>query len=340
MKKKTIFVTGGSGFIGTNLIELLIKKNYVVHNIDKFNYCSVPEKFKNFNKKYYNYHKLDLKNVSQVLNLITKHQPYYIINLAADSHVDRSIDSPQNFVLNNVKATLGLLESIRIAKKKLRIKKIIHISTDEVYGGEISVPSKENDKYETNSPYSASKASTDHLCRAYWKTFNLPITIVNCCNNYGPYQFPEKFIPTIINSLKMKKKIPLYGNGENIREWIYVKDFCEAIICVAKEGQIGERYNIGSGIRLTNKKIIFKVIKEFTKSLKIKLSKNLIEYVKDRPGHDYKYSINSYKIKSTIKWKPKLSFRKGLSLTINWYLKNTQWLNYCKSIYNGKRLGN
>ena len=138
----------------------------------------------------------------------------------------------------------------------------------------------------------------------------------------------------------MKKKIPLYGNGENIREWIYVKDFCEAIICVAKEGQIGERYNIGSGIRLTNKKIIFKVIKEFTKSLKIKLSKNLIEYVKDRPGHDYKYSINSYKIKSTIKWKPKVSFANGLSFTIKWYFKNTKWINYCRSIYNGKRLGN
>tara|TARA_B110000503_G_scaffold45950_1_gene75074 strand:- start:4627 stop:5649 length:1023 start_codon:yes stop_codon:yes gene_type:complete len=340
MDKKIIFVTGGSGFIGTNLIDMLLKKNFIVHNIDKFNYCSVPRRFANFNNKKYHYHKINLKNNAKVTQLLIKYNPYYIFNLAADSHVDRSIDSPRPFFLNNVEATLNLLESIRNAKKKLKIKKIIHISTDEVYGGEVFLPSKEEDKYETNSPYSASKASTDHLCRAYWKTFKIPISIVNCCNNFGPYQFPEKFIPTIINSIKMKKKIPIYGDGKNIREWIFVKDFCEAIICVAKKGEVGERYNIGSNIRITNKAIVFKIIKEFQKSLKIKLSNNLVKFVKDRPGHDFRYSINSNKIRSKLKWKPKVNFEKGLSETVSWYLQNIKWLNYCKTIYNGKRLGN
>ena len=225
-------------------------------------------------------------------------------------------------------------------KKKLKLKKLIHISTDEVYGGENLQPSREDDKYETNSPYSASKASTDHICRAYWKTYGLPISIVNCCNNYGPYQFPEKFIPTIINSLKSKKPIPIYGKGKNIREWIFVDDFCKAIILVAEKGVVGQKYNIGSATRLSNKQIVYKIISEVKKYINIDLNNSsLLKLVKDRPGHDFKYSINSNKIKSRLRWKPIISLKKGIAKTVEWYFNNEKWLKYCKKNYSGKRLG-
>jgi len=230
MNKKTVLIAGGCGFIGTNLVKKLLKSNFIVHNIDKMSYCSTPVRFTGIKKnRNYFFHKFDLCNQKKVESLIKKIKPSFVVNLAAESHVDRSIDSPKKFFINNVSSTLNILEAIRNNFQNSKINKIIHISTDEVYGGEIKIPSKEEDRYITNSPYSASKASTDHLCNSYRKTFNLPIVILNCCNNFGPFQFPEKLIPTIINCLRKNNKIPLYGNGKNVREWIYVDDFCEAI---------------------------------------------------------------------------------------------------------------
>jgi len=261
MSIKKILITGGSGFIGTNLVKFLISKNIEIHNIDKISYCSIPGKFTNFSKKKYFFYKVDLLKINEIEKILLKVKPEIIINLAADSHVDRSIDAPGKFIKNNIISCLNLLECIKKNKKKIKLKKFIHMSTDEVFGGDNKLPSKENDKYETNSPYSASKASCDALCRAFYKTYKIPIIVLHCCNNYGPFQFTEKFIPTVISKYINKEEIPLYGSGKNIREWIYVEDFCTAIFKILNKGKISETYNIGSNERISNiniLKIIFK----------------------------------------------------------------------------------
>jgi dTDP-glucose 4,6-dehydratase len=339
MSIKKIVITGGRGFIGTNLIKYLLSKNFEIHNFDKISYCSVPDTFTNFPKNRYFFYKINLSNKYKIEKTLLKIKPQIIINLAADSHVDKSIESPSKFFANNVGSCLNLLESIRKNKKELKLKKIIHISTDEVFGGDNKFPSKEDDKYETNSPYSASKASCDHLCRAFFKTYKIPSVIIHCCNNYGPFQFTEKFIPTIISKYINNQSIPLYGSGKNIREWIYVEDLCSAIFKIIRKGKIGEKYNIGTSERISNIEIIKIILKILSKYLNKKDSQILVKKVKDRPGHDFKYQINSNKIRKKILWKNKYNLKIGLEKTVYWYLQNKKWLTYCSKIYKGGRQG-
>ena len=339
MSIKKIVITGGRGFIGTNLIKYLLSKNFEIHNFDKISYCSVPDTFTNFSKNRYFFYKINLSNKNKIEKTLLKIKPQIIINLAADSHVDKSIESPSKFFANNVSSCLNLLESIRKNKKKLKLKKIIHISTDEVFGGDNKFPSKEDDKYETNSPYSASKASCDHLCRAFFKTYKIPVVIIHCCNNYGPFQFTEKFIPTIISKYINNQSIPLYGSGKNIREWIYVEDLCSAIFKIIKKSKIGEKYNIGTGERISNIEIIKIILKILSIYLNKKNSQILVKKVKDRPGHDFKYQINSNKIRKKLMWKNKYNLKIGLEKTVYWYLQNKKWLTYCSKIYRGGRQG-
>ena len=322
---KKIIVTGGLGFIGSNLIELLLKKKFKVINIDKVSYSSNFYNTKEYNKnKNYKFIKCSLGNQKKLLNILKKFKPNCIFNLAAETHVDRSIDGPKNFIDSNIYGVFSLLEA---CKKFLKIKKnfkLIHISTDEVYGDIPKGRSKETDKYKPSSPYAASKASSDHLVFSYIRTFNIPAIVTNCSNNYGPKQHPEKLIPKIIYNIFHNKVLPIYGKGLNIREWIYVEDHCDALLKIFQKGKLGNFYNIGSNINLKNKDLVKKILK-ITK-LKIKIGKNVkIKFVKDRPGHDVRYSLDSSKINKNINWKSKTSLNEGLKKTILWYLNNISY---------------
>jgi dTDP-glucose 4,6-dehydratase len=313
---KKVIVTGGLGFIGSNLINIL-KKKYFVINIDKVTYAS---NFKNIDSKIKNYkfYKKDINNKIFVKKILKKYNPSIIFNLAAETHVDRSIDGPKKFIESNILGVFNLLESIKNYKKKI---KLIHISTDEVYGDiKKNHKSKEEDRYNPSSPYSASKASGDLLIKSYIRTYKIPAIITNCCNNFGPNQYPEKLIPTIIYNIINGKPIPIYGKGKNVREWIYVEDHCNALIKIAEKGVIGENYNIGSGTVLNNIQIAKKIILNFKKIIHNQNIKNKIYFVKDRPGHDLRYCLNSSKIKNKLKWKCKSSFDERLNETIIWYI--------------------
>ena len=343
MRKKTILVTGGSGFIGTNLINFLSKKKYNIINLDKNSYASTPEKFKIIkNKKHYKFVKIDLRNKKKIFLFIKKFKPNIIVNLAAESHVDRSIDESETFINNNIIGTFNLLNAINNIYKQRDLKntKFIHISTDEVYGNNIGKPSKEDSPYKPRSPYSASKASADHLAKSFLYTYNLPIIILNFCNNYGPYQFTEKFVPTVIYNVLKNKKIPVYGKGKNIREWIYVEDCCKAIEIIIGKGKAGDHFNIGSGFRCNNL-YLAKMICSIIQKVKLKKlnKKNLISFVKDRPGHDFKYALNSSSFKKKIKYISKTNIKNGLKKTIYWYLNNKDWYKHSKKFYKGQRLG-
>ena len=289
-----ILVTGGLGFIGSNLINLLLSKKYKVLNIDKVSYASNfynTVKFKN--NKNYKFIKCDLNNNKNLEKIIRKFKPRAIFNVAAETHVDRSIDGPKNFIFSNIVGTFNILEIVRKSKKKI---KLIHISTDEVYGDVIKGRSKEDDAYKPSSPYAASKASSDHLIYSYIRTYKIDANITNCSNNFGPNQHPEKLIPKLIYNIINNKKLPIYGKGVNSREWIYVEDHCEAILKVYKSGKPGEFYNIGSNYNINNLTVVKKLISVAKK--KIKLGNNVkIIFVQDRPGHDMRYAINSNKIK-------------------------------------------
>ena len=339
---KKIIVTGGSGFIGSNLIQFLLKKKYFVINIDKSSYSANPYNVKEFKKnKNYLFFKLDINKRKKIFKILKKYRPIGIFNLAAETHVDRSIDSAENFLKSNVFGVYNLLEVLRKLKKNRKKQiKLLHVSTDEVYGDlEKNKFAKENTAYNPSSPYSASKASADQLVKAYTRTYGLKTVIANPCNNYGPNQFPEKFIPKIIFNILNNRPLPLYGNGKNVREWIFVKDNCEALLKIFLKGKNGKNYNIGTGIRLKNIDIVKKLL-DISKKNKIKLSdKTKIKFVMDRPGHDERYALNSNKIKREIRWKHKTTISIGLSKTINWYLKN---LNFYKKISKRnitKRLG-
>jgi dTDP-glucose 4,6-dehydratase len=314
---KTIIVTGGLGFIGSNLINIISKKNYFIINIDKCSYASNPKDIFT-NLKNYKFYKEDINNKSFIKSILNKYSPSTIFNLAAETHVDRSIDSPKKFIASNITGVFVLLELIKEQRKK---SKLIHISTDEVYGDiKKNHSSKETDAYNPSSPYSASKAAGDLLIRSYVKTYKIPAIITNCCNNFGPNQYPEKLIPTVIYNILNKKLIPIYGKGENEREWIYVEDHCNALIKIAEKGIIGENYNIGSGIILNNIQIAKKIILNFKKIIHTKNIKSKIYFVADRPGHDLRYCLNSSKIKSKLKWECKSSFDQKLNETIVWYM--------------------
>jgi dTDP-glucose 4,6-dehydratase len=331
---ETIIVTGGLGFIGSNLINIL-KNKYFIINIDKVSYAS------NFNNidpsiKNYKFYKIDINNKIFIKNILKKYNPSIIFNLAAETHVDRSIDGPKQFIESNILGVFNLLESIRDYKKKI---KLIHISTDEVYGDiKKNYKSKEEDAYNPSSPYSASKASGDLLIKSYIRTYKIPAIITNCCNNFGPNQYPEKLIPTIIYNILNKKPIPIYGKGENLREWIYVKDHCEALIKVAEKGIIGENYNIGSGIVLNNIQIAKNIISTFIKINYNKNIKSKILLVKDRPGHDLRYCLDSSKIRNKLKWKYKSNFDQKINETIFWYINKFR-SNYFENKYFKYRIG-
>ena len=321
-----IIITGGLGFIGSNLINIL-KDKYFIINIDKVSYAS---NFNNIdsNIKNYKFYKQDINNKVFIKNILKKYTPSIIFNLAAETHVDRSIDGPKQFIESNILGVFNLLESIRNYQKKI---KLIHISTDEVYGDiKKNYKSKEEDAYNPSSPYSASKASGDFLIKSYIRTYKIPAIITNCCNNFGPNQYAEKLIPTIIYNILNKKHIPIYGKGKNIREWIYVKDHCDAIVKIAEKGICGENYNIGSGTVLNNIQIAKKIISTFKK---ITFSENIeskIHLVKDRPGHDMRYCLDSSKIKNKLKWKFKSSFDQRIDETIIWYINKFR-TNYFKN---------
>jgi len=333
---KKIIVTGGLGFIGSNLIGILIKQKYNVLNLDKVSYASNFYNVKEFdNSKNYKFYKCNLIEKKKLKRIINDYKPDVIFNLAAETHVDRSIDNANDFIDSNILGVYNLLEIFKEYSEKKK-SKLIHISTDEVYGDILKGRSNENYPYKPSSPYAASKASSDHLVYSYYRTYNLPVIITNCSNNYGPRQHPEKLIPKLIYNLIMKKNLPIYGDGNNSREWIYVDDHCEALISIWKKGKTGEFYNIGSNINIKNIDIAKTLIK-ISKS-RINLNSKIV-FIKDRPGHDIRYALDSKKIRNEIKWKSKINFKTGIQKTLKWYLEN---LNYYKNLSKKdieKRLG-
>ena len=332
---KTIIVTGGLGFIGSNLINLLNKKNYFIINIDKVSYSS---NFKNIsnNIKNYKFYKQDINNQNVIKRILNKYNPSLIFNVAAETHVDRSIDSPKEFIKSNILGVFNLLEEIRVYKKKV---KLIHVSTDEVYGDiRKNKKSKELDAYNPSSPYAASKASSDLIIKSYFRTYKIPAIITNCCNNFGPNQYPEKLIPTIIYKIINKEPIPIYGKGGNVREWIYVKDHCNALIKIAEKGIIGENYNIGSEVILNNIQIANKIISIFKKVTDSRNVKSKIHFVRDRPGHDLRYCLDSSKITNKLKWRCKSNFDEKINETIIWYINKFK-TNYFKNKNFKNRIG-
>ena len=336
---KKIIVTGGLGFIGSNLIKLLIQRNYFVINVDKISYASNFYNIKNFsNKKNYKFFKLDINNRYRFKRILDKYKPVAIFNLAAETHVDRSIDGPAEFIKSNIVGVFNLLETFRDYTKKNKKTKLIHISTDEVYGDVLKGRSKETDTYKPSSPYAASKASSDHLVFSYVRTYKLNAIITNCSNNYGPNQHPEKLIPKLIYNIINNKPLPLYGKGKNSREWIFVDDHCEALLKVFRNGSKGEFYNIGSNININNldiAKLLIKIAKK-----KIKVGKKVkIKFIKDRPGHDIRYALDSKKIKKKLKWKSITSLKRGLNNTFDWYFKNMKYYTYLKKKDITNRLG-
>jgi dTDP-glucose 4,6-dehydratase len=336
--KKKIIVTGGLGFIGSNLIEMLIKKQFYVINIDNVSYSSNFYNVKMYSNKNYKFIKCDINNKNQLINIFNKYKPVGIFNLAAETHVDRSIDNPKVFIDSNIYGVFNLLEALRFYLKKNIKTKLIHISTDEVFGDILKGRSDENFQYKPSSPYAASKASSDHLVYSYYRTFNLPVIITNCSNNFGPKQHPEKLIPKIIYNIINNKPLPIYGKGLNSREWIYVNDHCEALIKIFNQGKIGQFYNIGSNKNFSNieiTKMLLKISQNY-----IKLKKNVkIKFVKDRPGHDLRYALNSNKIIKNLKWKPKIKINDGLDKTFLWYFKNSDYYKLLSKKDITKRVG-
>ena len=333
---KTVVVTGGLGFIGSNLINTLSKKKYFIINIDKINYASnhnnILSKIKN-----YKFFKQDINFQKSIKNILEIYNPSIVFNLAAESHVDRSIDNPQKFIQSNFLGTYNLLEVIRKFKKKIRF---IHVSTDEVFGDiKKNKKSKEIDAYIPSSPYAASKACADLLIKSYIRTYKINAIITNCCNNYGPNQYPEKFIPTIIRSIIYKQPIPIYGSGKNSREWIYVQDHCNALIKISEKGVSGENYNIGSGVELNNNDLVQRIILLFKKIDRELYNNVKLIYVKDRPGHDLRYSLNSSKIKRSLNWRCRYNFEEGLKNTILWYIEKFNKKNFFKNKDFKKRIG-
>jgi dTDP-glucose 4,6-dehydratase len=342
-KLKNILVTGGAGFIGSNFIHYLFTNNDFkgnVINIDRLTYAGNLDNLLDIKNEYearrYFFEKADICDFDKMKNIFQKYDIDTVVNFAAESHVDRSIFGPKDFIQTNIMGTFNLLEVARECWKENNKDECLfhHISTDEVYGSiENGDCFYEHTSYKPNSPYSASKASSDHLVRAYHKTYGLPVTISNCSNNYGPYQFPEKLIPLMILNILEEKSLPVYGDGKNIRDWLYVEDHCSAIWRILNEGDIGETYNIGGDNEWENIKLI-KVLCEMIAQIKGKEEeyyKKLITYVKDRPAHDRRYAVNCDKIKRYLNWRSNYNFQEGLRSTIDWYINNQDWVNRVRS---------
>lgn len=334
-----ILITGGAGFIGSAVIRYILKHtDYNVLNIDDLTYAGNLRTTNDFTKnKNYQFKKVNICNFEALKKVFYEFEPNIVMHLAAESHVDRSINDPKVFIDTNIYGTFNLLE---VSKNYLDISsmdlkknfKFHHISTDEVYGSLKlhEEPFVENDIYDPSSPYSASKASSDHLVNAWNKTYNLPVVITNCSNNYGPFHYPEKLIPSTIIKAILRKKIVVYGDGMQIRDWLYVDDHAEALLKVAEYGQIGEKYNIGGSCEKTNIEVVNTICNILSKKYPLKNESissynDLITFTSDRPGHDFRYAINSTKIKEEFDWSPRESFETGIEKTINWYLENKDW---------------
>jgi len=331
---KKILVTGGAGFIGSHVIRLFVNKypDYHIYNLDKLTYAGNLLNLTDVeNKPNYTFIKGDIVDGDFIMNLFKEHRFDGVIHLAAESHVDRSIENPMEFVMTNVIGTVNLLNAAKaIWKDTFEGKRFYHVSTDEVYG---SLGNEgfftENTAYDPHSPYSASKAGSDHFVRAYNDTYGLPVTISNCSNNYGPNQFPEKLVPLFINNIRHNKPLPVYGKGENVRDWLYVVDHAAAIDVIYHKGADGETFNIGGHNEWKNIDLIKVLIRVMDKKLGRKpgTSDKLITYVTDRAGHDLRYAIDSSKLQKKLGWKPSLQFEEGIEKTIDWYLNNQEWLD-------------
>lgn len=349
---KRVFITGGAGFIGSEIIRFLVRENgQKVLNYDKLTYAGNLESLSDISDKNYHFINGDINNYELVNESIKKFEPDIIMHLAAESHVDRSIDGPAEFISTNVMGTFTMLQAARhywlslpeMNKTKFRFH---HVSTDEVFGslGETGAFS-ENTNYDPSSPYSASKAAADHLVRSWNRTYGLPTLITNCSNNYGPFQFPEKLIPLMILNALDGKPLPIYGNGKQVRDWLYVNDHAKALWLVATKGQIGHTYNIGGHNEKTNLEVVNCICEILDKLRPQNVNNNtsykdLITFVEDRPGHDKRYAIDATKIRESLGWMPEENFESGLRKTINWYISNSKW---CSNIFDGsykrERLG-
>ena len=331
--KRNILITGGAGFIGSHLVRLLVNKypNYHIINMDVLTYAGNLENLKDIEgKENYTFVKCDICDIEKVKNVFEEYKIDNVIHLAAESHVDRSIKDPFSFAQTNVMGTLSLLQAAKdYWNEDFKEKLFYHVSTDEVYG---SLGAEgyftEQTKYDPHSPYSASKASSDHFVRAFSDTYGLPIVISNCSNNYGSYQFPEKLIPLFINNIIHNKPLPVYGKGENVRDWLFVTDHARAIDVIFHDGKVGETYNIGGFNEWKNIDLIKIIIKTVDRLLERAegTSEKLITYVTDRAGHDLRYAIDSTKLKDELGWEPSLQFEEGIERTVQWYLENKVWL--------------
>lgn len=348
---KTVLVTGGAGFIGSNFVRFVIKdKQQKVVNLDQLTYAGNLESLQDIcESENYVFVQGSINDRELIRELLDKYKPEAVINFAAESHVDRSIDGPDDFIQTNIVGTFELLEAVRSFWSQLADKakvnfRFLHVSTDEVYGslGETGLFTEQT-PYAPNSPYSASKAASDHLVRSYHHTYGLPVLTTNCSNNYGPYQFPEKLIPLMISNALTNKALPVYGTGQNIRDWLFVLDHCEAIYTVLQKGRVGEVYNIGGSNEKTNLEVVHNIcdtLDELKPRENGSSYRELITFVKDRPGHDLRYAIDAAKIQTELSWQPKETFATGIRKTIEWYLANHLWCQrVCDGSYRGERLG-